>query len=83
MVSTVGHTLNALGLGRIKNLHPAVSLRRYQWDQPGDMIHVDTNQLTCFERVEYWITGDRRLGSSPGAGYARLRLARFLVVICL
>jgi transposase len=41
-LSTVGRVLKALGLGRLKNLQPAEPVRRYQWAQPGDMIHVDT-----------------------------------------
>jgi len=35
------------------------------------MIHVVTNQLARFERVGNRITGDRRLGSSRGAGYEK------------
>ena len=65
-LSTVGRVLKALGLGRLKNLQPAEPVRRYQWAQPGDMIHVDTKQLARFERVGQRITGDRRLGSSRG-----------------
>ena len=41
-LSTVGRVLKALGLGRLKNLQPAEPVRRYQWAQPGDTIHVDT-----------------------------------------
>ena len=40
-LSTVGRTLKAIGLGRLKNLQPPVPVRRYQWAHPGDMIHVD------------------------------------------
>jgi len=40
-LSTVGRTIKAMGLGRLKDLQPTVPIRRYQWDQPGDMIHVD------------------------------------------
>ena len=74
-VSTVGRVLKALGLGRLKNLQPAEPVRRYQWAQPGDMIHVDTKQLARFERVGHRITGDRRLGSSRGAGYEKAHVA--------
>ena len=35
------------------------------------MNHVDTKQLACFERVGHRITGNRRLGSSRGAGYEK------------
>ena len=54
---------------------PAESVRRYQWAQSGDMIHVDTKQLVRFERVGHRITGDRRLGSSRGTGYEKAHVA--------
>jgi hypothetical protein len=41
-LSTVGRTMNALGLGRLRNLEPKSPVQRYQWQKPGDMIHVDT-----------------------------------------
>ena len=50
-------------------------MRRSQWTQPGDMIHVDTKQLARFERIGHRMTGDRRLGSSPGAGYEKAHVA--------
>ena len=74
-LSTVGRTLKAIGLGRLKNLQPPVPVRRYQWAQPGDMIHVDIKQLARFKRVGHRITGDRRLGSSRGAGYEKAHVA--------
>jgi len=39
------------------------------------MIHVDTKQLARFERIGHRITGDRRLGSSRGAGYEKAHVA--------
>ena len=74
-LATVGRVLKALGLGRLKNLQPAEPVRRYQWARAGDMIHVDTKQLACFERVGHRITGDRRLGCSRGAGYEKAHVA--------
>jgi transposase InsO family protein len=74
-LSTVGRVLKALGLGRLRNLQPAEPVRRYQWAKPGDMIHVDTKQLARFERIGHRITGDRRLGSSRGAGYEKAHVA--------
>ncbi len=43
LLSIVGRTLKAIGLGRLKNLQPPVPVRRYQGAQPADMIHVDTS----------------------------------------
>ncbi len=40
-LSTVGRVMNGLGLGRLRNLEPKPPVRRYQWERPGDMIHVD------------------------------------------
>ena len=74
-LSTVGRWLKTIGLGRLRNLQPREPVRRYQWAQPGDMIHVDTKQLARFEQVGHRITGDRRKGSSPGAGYEKAHVA--------
>ncbi len=41
-LSTTGRWLKSMGLGQLRNLQPKEPVRRYQWDQPGDMIHVDT-----------------------------------------
>ena len=74
-LSTVGRTLKAMGLGRLKHLQPPVPVRRYQWARPGDMIHVDIKQLARFDRVGHRITGDRRIGRSSGAGYEKVHVA--------
>ena len=67
--------MKAFGLGRLRNLEPKVPVQRYQWEKPGDMIHVDTKQLARFERVGHRITGDRRQGCSRGAGYEKVHVA--------
>jgi transposase InsO family protein len=82
-LSTVGRVMNALGLGRLRNLEPKKPVQRYQWERPGDMIHVDTEpqaspkelQLARFERVGHRITGDRRQGCSRGVGYEKVHVA--------
>jgi transposase InsO family protein len=74
-LATVGRLMKGLRLGRLKNFEPKPPVRRYQWERPGDMIHVDTKQLARFERVGHRITGDRRQGSSRGAGYEKVHVA--------
>jgi len=74
-LSTLGRVMKALGLGRLRNLDPKPPVQRYQWEKPGDMIHVDTKQLARFERVGHRITGDRRQGCSRGAGYEKVHVA--------
>jgi transposase len=41
-LSTTGRWLKSMDLGRLRNLQPKEPVRRYQWAQPGDRIHVDT-----------------------------------------
>jgi len=74
-LTTIGRVMNALGLGRLRNLEPRKPVQRYQWERTGDMIHVDTKQLARFEGVSQRITGDRRHGCSRGAGYKKVHVA--------
>ena len=74
-LSTIGRVMNGLKLGRLRELDPKPPVSRYQWERPGDMIHDDTKQLARFEPVGNRISGDRRQGSSRGAGYERVHVA--------
>jgi hypothetical protein len=65
--------MKALGPGRLRTLGPKAP--GYQWDESGDMIHGETKQLARLERVKHRITGDRRQGSSGGAGYEKDHVA--------
>ena len=58
--STVARLLRRHGLARLSALAPAVVTRRYEWAQPGDLVHLDVKQLGCIGRVGHRITGDRR-----------------------
>ena len=73
-LSPVGRVLNDRGLGRLKNLQPAESVRRYQLLRYGNMIHVDSKQLARFERFVSRITCDRRLGCSRSAWYKKVQV---------
>ncbi len=50
-ISTLARTMRHLGLNRLRNLDPKPPVQRYQWEQPGDIIHVDIKQLARFQRV--------------------------------
>lgn len=67
-LSTIGRWLKSMGLGRLRNLQPKEPVPRYQWAQPGDMIHVDTNS---WRALSGWATTLRAIG----AWAARLVLA--------
>jgi transposase InsO family protein len=41
-------------------MEPPVLVRRYEWAQPGDLLHLDVKKLGRIGRVGHRITGDRR-----------------------
>lgn len=70
--ATVSRILKRLGLSRLKDLDPPEPVRRYERDNPGDLIHIDIKKLGRFERPGHRVTGDRTRQSSPrgrGEGY--------------
>jgi transposase InsO family protein len=67
--ATVSRILKRLGLNRLAALEPAEPVRRYERQNPGELIHIDIKKLGRFERVGHRITGDRQKGKSRGAGW--------------
>jgi transposase InsO family protein len=65
--ATVSRVLARAGLSRLKDLEPAEPVRRYERDEPGDMIHIDTKKLGRFARIGHRITGSRK-GQSDWRG---------------
>ena len=83
--ATVSRVLKRLGLSKLSALEPAEPPRRYEREQPGEMIHIDIKKLGKFNQIGHRITGDRkrpeqqprrRLGVRPCLH--RRRLARRL-----
>jgi transposase InsO family protein len=65
--ATVFRILGRLGMNRLKSLEPAVPVRRYEREAPGEMIHIDIKKLGRFNKIGHRITGDRT-GQSNGRG---------------
>jgi len=65
--STVARVLKRRGLSRLRALEPAVPIRRYEWDKPGDMLHLDVKKLGRIRGVGHRITGERT-GQSKNRG---------------
>ena len=65
--ATVSRVLRRLGLNRIRDLEPAEPERRYERENPGEIIHIDIKKLGRFERVGHRITGDRRVRTRAAA----------------
>ena len=57
--ATVSRVLRRLRLSRMRDLEPAQPIRRYERENPGELIHIDIKKLGRFERVGHRITGDR------------------------
>jgi transposase InsO family protein len=79
-VSTVGKVLRRLGLGRLKALDPVVPVIRYERENPGELIHIDSKKLGRIEGIGHRITGDRRGQSNrracgKGLGWEALHVA--------
>lgn len=58
--ATVSRVLKRLGLNKLKALEPAEPVRRYEREQPGEIIHIDIKKLGKFSRTGHRITGDRK-----------------------
>jgi transposase InsO family protein len=68
--ATVSRVLKRLGLNRLSALEPAEPPRRYQRDQPGELIHIDIKKLGKFNRTGHRITGNRTgQSNSRGVGW--------------
>ena len=74
--ATVSRVLKRAKLSRMRDLEPAEPARRYQYDQPGGLIHIDIKKLGRFERVGHRITGDRTgQSTSRGVGWEFVHVA--------
>lgn len=71
--STVARHLSALGMGKLPPLHPLPPVVRYEREQPGELVHIDTKKLGRFHRLGHRITGNRRQ-ESAGAGWDYLHV---------
>jgi transposase len=68
--ATVSSVLRRTGLSRMKDIAPAEPVVRYEYAQPGGLIHLDIKRLGRFDRVGHRITGDRTgQSNSRGVGW--------------
>jgi transposase InsO family protein len=72
--STVSAVLTRLGLARLRYLNPPPPAQRYEWDRPGELVHLDTKKLGRIVRPSHRVTGNRR-DSVDGAGWEYAHVA--------
>lgn len=58
--ATIYRALRRMGLERLSRLEARVPARRYVWEQPGDLLHLDIKKLGRIIGVGHRITGDQR-----------------------
>ena len=73
-LARVHRMLRRLAMNRLKNLDIPPPPRRYQWENPGDLLHIDIKKLGRFARPGHRVHGDRRQ-DSPGAGWEFVHVA--------
>lgn len=68
--STIYKVLARHGASRRRGPGERQSYRRYEWAQPGALLHMDTKRLQRFQEPGHWATGDRsEIAPNRGAGY--------------
>lgn len=72
--STIARLMRRAGLHRLAELEPARPDNRYEYPQPGDLLHLDVKKLGRFWRPGHRVTGDRQR-TSDGAGWEFVHLA--------
>jgi transposase len=58
--ATVARYLQRLRLARLRTLEPRAPVVRYEYAQPGGLVHLDIKKLGRIGRIGHRITGDRR-----------------------
>jgi transposase InsO family protein len=73
--STIWKVLYRNGLSRLGAAGKRQSFRRYEWSEPGALLHVDMARLSRFERPGHAVTGIRdRTGAEKRAGWGYVYL---------
>ncbi|MFI7868661.1 IS481 family transposase [Ectopseudomonas khazarica] len=73
-VSTVARRLKQAGFHRLAELEPAPVVVRYEYANPGDLLHLDIKKLGRFWKPGHRVTGDRQQ-CSDGAGWEFMHVA--------
>lgn len=75
-VSTVGAILRRLGLGKLAALEPKPVVVRYERQQPGELIHIDSKKLGRIAGIGHRITGRKHgvVNRHHGIGWEALHV---------
>jgi transposase InsO family protein len=71
--STIHKVLARHGLSRRRRA-PRQTFRRYEWSEPGALLHMDVKRLARFERPGHWAMGRAEQHKTRGAGWVYLHV---------
>ncbi|HXD36227.1 MAG TPA: IS481 family transposase [Rhodanobacter sp.] len=72
--STIARLLRRAGLHRLADLEQAAPVNRYEYAQPGHLLHLDIKKLARFRQPGHRVTGNRQV-NSDGIGWEYVHLA--------
>jgi transposase InsO family protein len=72
--STVCRYLARHGISRKRDILPPPKPRRYERENPGELIHIDIKKLAKIDGVGHRIHGDRRKGNGKGWEYLHVAI---------
>ena len=72
--SVVARACKSAGVARLPSPQQVVSVRRYEKSTAGELLHLDTKKLGCFDQPGHRVTGDRTK-NTPRAGWQALHVA--------
>lgn len=77
--STIWKVLNRHGCSRRRRSPTPRSTRRYEWSEPGALLHMDAKQLPTFSEPGHWAHGDRSRQQRVTVGTRRSQFAHVVI----
>jgi transposase InsO family protein len=77
--STIWKVLKRHGRSRRRRSPVPRSTRRYEWSEPGALLHMDAKQLPTFSEPGHWAHGDRSRQTRAAVGTRRTQFAHIVI----
>jgi transposase InsO family protein len=77
--STIYKVLKRHGRARRRSTPRPRFTRRYEWSEPGALLHMDAKQLPVFDRPGHWAHGDRAQQIRRRTGPQRIEFAHVVI----
>lgn len=77
--STIWKVLKRNGCSQRRRTPAPRSTRRYEWSEPGALLHMDAKQLASFTEPGHWAHGDRSRQQRVAVGTRRIQFAHVVI----